>query len=395
MKAQPLNLGGIAASGGGAGGPAGGFIGYLPQPRVAYDLSELETLDVPASGASLLDNLNHIRYRIANVEAVASGILEIDNDRVPIATAVTVVNFSDDFNVTAVNNNNVIVSLVPGSGVTLSGYYNDNLSSQADGVNTTFNTTNNFTPTSLQLYWNGVRQTDSVTILDSNSFSVGFIPYSGDTVLADYEVETSGSSNHSHGDYVPYTYLFANYYPASGINSFLAEKADIVHTHVMSDITDLDISATSIGGVPVSGSPTTGQIIRYDGANYSPYTPTIHQQYIFFIEGNNVTSADEGVIPFRIYAHDVNSFATITEVFCSTDTPPSGGALRVDVLKNGTSIFNATQYVEIPAGSGYMVKDSDFSDDTFIKNDYFQIELVQGNTVAQNLSVHVRFDWTL
>lgn len=67
IKLQPLNLGGTTSSGGGAGGPPGGFTGVLPQTRVAYDTSELESLVTP-SGATLLDNLNHIRYRIAQAE---------------------------------------------------------------------------------------------------------------------------------------------------------------------------------------------------------------------------------------------------------------------------------------------------------------------------------------
>jgi hypothetical protein len=77
LKALPLNLGGIAGASGGAGGPPGGFIGVLPQRKVAYDTTEAETLDTPLSGYSLLDNLNHIRYRIRQVElGVISGFVE-------------------------------------------------------------------------------------------------------------------------------------------------------------------------------------------------------------------------------------------------------------------------------------------------------------------------------
>lgn len=66
---KPLVLGGISTSGGGAGGPAGGFTGYLPQTRVTYDYIELGTLDTTVSGPSLWDNLNHIRYRLDVVES--------------------------------------------------------------------------------------------------------------------------------------------------------------------------------------------------------------------------------------------------------------------------------------------------------------------------------------
>ena len=59
--AQPLYLGGTAGSSGGVGSPAGGFIGQLVQSKVAYDTTEGSS--APTSGsASLVDNLNHIRY---------------------------------------------------------------------------------------------------------------------------------------------------------------------------------------------------------------------------------------------------------------------------------------------------------------------------------------------
>jgi hypothetical protein len=70
---KAVNLGGVASSGGGAGIPPGGFVGYLPQTRVAYDMSELSANGLPESGWSLLDNLNHIRYDIDEINAVISG----------------------------------------------------------------------------------------------------------------------------------------------------------------------------------------------------------------------------------------------------------------------------------------------------------------------------------
>lgn len=66
-KLSPLILGGVGGPSGGVGGPPGGFIGYLPQRRVAYDATEAETPAVTVSG-SLVDNLNHIRFRLRAVE---------------------------------------------------------------------------------------------------------------------------------------------------------------------------------------------------------------------------------------------------------------------------------------------------------------------------------------
>jgi len=74
MRASPLFLGGVSTSGGGAGGPPGGFVGYLPQTRVTYDMAEVES-NATVVSATLLDNMNHIRYRLEQLESTpASGI---------------------------------------------------------------------------------------------------------------------------------------------------------------------------------------------------------------------------------------------------------------------------------------------------------------------------------
>jgi hypothetical protein len=87
LEVQPLNLGGVSASGGGIDGRPGSFFGMLPQTRVTYDKSELGTQG-SAGSPTLLDNLNHIRYRIDVLEGrtvikqggtvVASGIAVLD-----------------------------------------------------------------------------------------------------------------------------------------------------------------------------------------------------------------------------------------------------------------------------------------------------------------------------
>jgi len=83
LRTQPLILGGVSISGGGAGGPPGGFIGMLPQSKVTFDYAEDNTTNtIPPSGASLLDNLNRIRYDIANISGGGSptflGLLDVD-----------------------------------------------------------------------------------------------------------------------------------------------------------------------------------------------------------------------------------------------------------------------------------------------------------------------------
>jgi hypothetical protein len=79
-NARPVNLGGYSGPGGGGGGPPGGFFGQLPQSRIAYDTTELAASGLPASGWSILDNLNHIRYQIKNPGGVTVLLNLLDGD---------------------------------------------------------------------------------------------------------------------------------------------------------------------------------------------------------------------------------------------------------------------------------------------------------------------------
>jgi hypothetical protein len=94
VKAMPINLGGVSGAGGGAGIPPAGFVGQLVQTRVAYDADELATLYTPPSGMSLLDNLNHIRYRIQVLESGGSSLLVREVDGTPSVPNVTTLTFS-------------------------------------------------------------------------------------------------------------------------------------------------------------------------------------------------------------------------------------------------------------------------------------------------------------
>jgi hypothetical protein len=116
----------------------------------------------------------------------------------------------------------------------------------------------------------------------------------------------------------------------------------------------------------------------------------VHDQYIATISGANLAAGDQGVKPLRLYAA---VDATLEEVFVCVNTTPSAAALRVDVLLNGASIFDSVQYVEIGTGNNTASKTDDFDTGEFSKGDYFQIELVQGDTVAADLTVHIRFKY--
>lgn len=171
----------------------------------------------------------------------------------------------------------------------------------------------------------------------------------------------------------------------------------MVHTHVEADITDLDHDALKINGVPVSGLPLDGQILVYDAGDnaWQPQTipglvtQTVKQQMLLTIGGTLTTT---GLNPIAVYGHDVD--ATIDEIVVSLYTAPGTDPVRVNVLKNGTTILNSPNYIELDIGETF-ISETSLAVDTFTKDDKFQINLVQGDVDASYLVVHIRFSWEL
>ena len=118
IYAQPLNLGGVSSSGGGVGGPPGGFLGKLPQSKVTFDKLEEGRSGTVASGASLLDNLNHIRRRLTNVEASGAfaSSFQLQEDDVVIASGVQTINFEGNVSLVDEGSKKVTVT-VSGGGI--------------------------------------------------------------------------------------------------------------------------------------------------------------------------------------------------------------------------------------------------------------------------------------
>lgn len=246
IKAQPLNLGGYTTISGGAGGPPGGFTGYLPQTRTAFDESEAEIWPIP-SGPTLVDNLNRIRYRLANLEASGVGgsgtswDLVVEDDSIVVLSGVTILDFTGSLTVTAVGGNKVTVSGTASSSVTnlddlldvvvptptdgdvltwdsgtskwvnqqptatsgtttISGlneiltddsvivssvWIEDDLTSQVP--TSTYTVTSGFVGGSIKIYYNGIRQRKSnFTETPPFNFTVLFTTYSGDSMFVEY-----------------------------------------------------------------------------------------------------------------------------------------------------------------------------------------------------------------
>jgi hypothetical protein len=405
LRAQPLNLGGHAAPSGGSGGPPGGFFGWLPQSRVAYDLTEAAVSGTATSGASLVDNMNHIRYRLDELEStILSPGITVMEEGVQVGTGITVLNFAGDVNVSLTDTDEVQIYVTISGGddnhPVASGVYGESMTSQIPAVGNHFDVAMEIADASLQVYYNGIRQSSSFYTVDSDKlgFTTTFSPIAGDTMVVDYNTVVMEDLAVI-GDGVTVAYLQANYYDKTDVDGFLVGKSDIGHTHTESQITDLNHDATSIQGTPVAASgPILGQALVYNGAQYAPTSistsiKTIHQQYILTIDGT-MSDAGTGTKPLRIYAQEVNGNATIDEVLCSLNTAPASTDVRIDVLLNGVSIFDPPEYVAIPVGNNTATRDTNLTTTTFTKDDYFKIELVQDDATASDLSVHIRFHWS-
>jgi hypothetical protein len=127
IKTQPLILGSSPTTSGTGGGPPGGIIGHLRQDKVSFDVIEAEDFAIPASGMSLVTNLNRIRYRISQLEdnPVAVNITVLENGTI-VSSGVEQINFV----------NASVVETVPGSvTVTCSGTGGGSLTiEEADGT---------------------------------------------------------------------------------------------------------------------------------------------------------------------------------------------------------------------------------------------------------------------
>lgn len=389
LKVQPIVLGGSSGSNGGSGGPPGGFIGYLPQTRVAYDTTEAETYAVPFSGATLVDNLNHIRKRISDIYALGSGVSFL-NDGIGINDGVTQINILTPLRVTSTGASSVTIAY---SGDVQTSWYSGvwNEKYTANGVSSTFTTAKSIFDASVRVFLNGVRENPAgITILgDKTGFQLGSPPASGTVVVVDYETPVA-TPGHAHNEYR----LISDSYSQAETDLYFSPA---IHTHTEDDITDLDHNAVKILGISISGGlPLDGQVLQYQSDTNTwesvtivgLSTQTIKQQLLISLAG---TLESTGVSPLGVAMHDVD--AEIDEVYIKLFSAPSTTALQLDILKNSSSILSSP--VTIGVGVTSVTVSTGFTDTSLAKNDYLQLQLIQGDADASYLTAHVRFSWDL
>lgn len=199
IKSAPLYLGGVSTYSGGAGGPAGGFIGQLPQSQVAYDFSEAATDYTPTSGYTLVDNLNHIRYKIQEMEDGSTVIMQGTD---VVTSGITILKFDNAFELTPITDG-VMITLI--SGISISGITNlgDSLFIQhvyneiVTSTGTSHDTEKEFITGSLRVYLNGVRQdsTQFTEDADCHGFETAFSVPAGYKLEVEYAFAAYGDGS--------------------------------------------------------------------------------------------------------------------------------------------------------------------------------------------------------
>ena len=341
IKALPINLGGIISASGGLGGPPGGFTAMLPQTRVSYDTTEaaipgfVSGNPYDPSGvlvsATLLDNLNHIRWRIQELEPGGSvaGVVIYNNDT-PVASGVTLLDFMGDF-VSAIDvGGNEVEITVSGKKTFL--HLDDTPSSYSSQAN------------------KYVAVNNSETALEFNT-----VVFSGGT---DWKVKVS--SNDTTEGFLEDKIVAGSGILVSTLNDGANEDIQVMigsHTHVENDILDLSHDADLIKGVTISAlAPTTDDVLAYNGSQWTP-TPLpagadairVIGFYQQITSGWTMLASGGAAIPVRMLTPWAG---TIENVVASVSTAPVTSAIIVDIHKNGTTVFtNQANRPQINPGS--------------------------------------------
>lgn len=374
QEATPLVLGGVSGAGGGTGGRPGGFVGYLPQTNVAYDMTEAESLYVPDSGASLLDNLNHIRYRLANVEGISAG-LAVYEDGIEIASGVTILDFLMG-NITETSPGHITVESditfldLTDTPDTYAGQSNKYITVKGDATGVEFTTlvpsgdsfkakvsSNDTTEDFLQ---SKLTAGNNVTITVLNEGGNEQLQVSVPSGTMDHGT-LLGLADDDHTQY---------------LNN---ARHDLTLRHTLGTIVPHD-SLDGLSNVSIL-SPVEGESLVYDGANWVNATTSGGSASAI----RTFTFGQPGTLSVKTL--EARLFApfpgVITNVVSTVNTPPQGQSIILDIYKNGATIYG-TNPANRPTISGGSYNDMDSVPDTtgFTTNDLFTALIIQTGTTT-------------
>jgi hypothetical protein len=246
--ASSINLGGVPGSGGGSGGPPGGFYGQLIQAQVAYDTTEALVSGGPvASGWSLVDNLNHIRF---NINAKQSPLV-IQNEGVTVASGnFNVMNFVGSPVDAVFSGGKVIVNISgtgggAGSGLikvsaddTTANYLENKLS---QGTKITISTINPGGNEQSQITFAGLALSELSDATIVSPIEANVVSY--DNAAGKWKNRTAGQANLASGTH----------------NHIQAQITDLVHDAVKLQTRDIDAAA-----------PTSGHVLAWNSLKWTP-----------------------------------------------------------------------------------------------------------------------------
>jgi hypothetical protein len=184
--ASSINLGGVPGSGGGSGGPPGGFYGQLIQSQVAYDTTEAAVQGGPVgSGWSLVDNLNHIRYSILNSQSLP---LVIQDEGTLVASGIPILNFTGPGVTASLTGSSVTIAVTGsgGGGETGTTVIWQDCTSQVPAAGDNYTISQPAISGTIKVFLNGLLQKPTNITQTSVSFHTTFGAISGDELVATY-----------------------------------------------------------------------------------------------------------------------------------------------------------------------------------------------------------------
>jgi len=212
-QGNKLVLGGTGGAGGGSGCPPRGFSGKLLQTYVTYDTTEAATLSGTTASGSLLDNLNHIRYKIDNLVAsggtdanavhtnVANEINQIDEKTVVDLADIIIIEDSIDVfskkSITVDNLKTVVLSGYSSTNTT----FGEDLTSQIPVISGVYTLSNSVVAGTLRLYINGIRQRTINYTASGYYVTLSGTLLSGDDILVDYNYADAKDTGYGEGVY--------------------------------------------------------------------------------------------------------------------------------------------------------------------------------------------------
>jgi len=376
LNFRPLTLGGVSGENGGNSGPPGGFVGQLPQSKVAYDTVEASTI-YTISG---VPNSTRTQY---------PGYVDWQHQRVMYFPQESVSEFTLTYAIPGNTNLNTFwhgesMQTTPTiSGITAGIWEfttNWEIAIPASGIGLPSNWKMDIHMTVQRYvysgaYWDGlVYHTD---IRDLFTTELGSITFPAGTSRASTSTSVVQPAFHlDNGDWLIFNYTSNVVNPYGGVISL---------RQVFGGGTTNSWKIRLPSNLNILNQPDTQQIVGnslVDNLNHirgriSLLEENKHQA-VFSFEGTAIA----GEHPTRLY--NFVSRRNITGVFVSSSIPPSGTSLIADIHKNGTTIFPDQSIRPTISGGQYYGQSNTIPSDTKIWDigDYITASLDQVGSIT-------------